>query len=638
MLSNHFNPLLSHLRRSTSGGVWLREIDGLRFIAILPVVMQHFLERFARNTAAAVPHRLMDDPLAFFISRGTVGVFLFFAISGFVLALPFGKAAMAGEKSVSLRSFYWRRLTRIEPPYLIWMTVFAALLLLRGTFSATEILPHWVASMTYTHGLFYGLHSPINPVAWSLEVEIQFYLLAPFLANCYFGFKNVAHRRAGLLIFLAIWLTLQYFAGFWFFPFKLTLLGQLQHFLIGFLVADFFVNGWKNAPRQHFIWDLLAPMAFVAMCYSWTTEFWKNIVFATALLILMTAAFRGVVFPKLLRNHWVAVTGGMCYTIYLTHLPLLEGLMRFSSKMTVAGSFWANFWLQASVCLAVVWAISAVFFLLTEKPFMLWKPKSSNFACLVETFNGRFFSKIAKRTGFVLLVFFAANHLQAQTAETAPISMAPNDSLPRLRPLKTLIEAALENAHALKANKVDTKKQAIAVKIQRNSWADLVTVGGTVLQGNGYVLDANSDATGTRYLSTDRKNRGGNLSVNFRISGGDVLNRRQKTEIQRLQLDHLREERAEIVQSIRLETIAAYCNTELALKMVAHKADAVENLRLALTLAEKYFKEGSLPLVEYTTLLTKMTSAEEQLTQTQAEAEKLTLLLQEMVGDDIWQR
>ena len=44
------------------------------------------------------------------------------------------------------------------------------------------LLPHLLASLGYVHNIVYGVPSTINVVAWSLEIEVQFYILAPALA------------------------------------------------------------------------------------------------------------------------------------------------------------------------------------------------------------------------------------------------------------------------------------------------------------------------------------------------------------------------------------------------------------------------------------------------------------------------
>ena len=85
------------LQRSTQSTSFIPEIDGLRFFAIITVVFFHLNTAYSRQIG-------MDDLAvgvmggkenmwapAWWIIRLDMGVKVFFAISGFVLALPFLK-------------------------------------------------------------------------------------------------------------------------------------------------------------------------------------------------------------------------------------------------------------------------------------------------------------------------------------------------------------------------------------------------------------------------------------------------------------------------------------------------------------------------------------------------------------------
>src|SRR5690606_39048294 len=126
---NYIKGLPDKLTRVTSGGNLIREVDGLRFVAIFPVVVQHLHERFERNTSLIFSTHPEYEISSFIASRGFIGVYIFFVISGFILALPFASHQIHGTKEVNLKSYYWRRITRLEPPYIIAMTSFFLILL-----------------------------------------------------------------------------------------------------------------------------------------------------------------------------------------------------------------------------------------------------------------------------------------------------------------------------------------------------------------------------------------------------------------------------------------------------------------------------------------------------------------------------
>src|SRR5205807_233343 len=113
---------------------------------------------------------------------GWAGVQLFFAISGFILALPFAAHRLLGEKPVDLGKYFRRRLTRLEPPYILSLLgTFAFGLLISHQLSWAANGKHLLASLVYMHNLAFGHESYISTVAWTLEIEVQFYCLVPLL-------------------------------------------------------------------------------------------------------------------------------------------------------------------------------------------------------------------------------------------------------------------------------------------------------------------------------------------------------------------------------------------------------------------------------------------------------------------------
>jgi hypothetical protein len=283
-----------------------------------------------------------------------------------------------------------------------------------------------------------------------------------------------------------------------------------------------------------------------------------------------------------------------------------------------------------------------LFFILLEKPFMQKKfPMPDWGRAAIQRLR-----KLAGGTAVVFLMVLPASVFAQTDSLSAKLSVPKGDSLMeippiltlKLKPISILCDMAVGNAHEIKAKQLDMAKQALAVSVQRRSWAELLSVNVSGLYGNASALDANSDAFGTRYVLTARKQTGYNLSVAMKITGGDVLTRGQKTEMLRIQGQRLMEEHDGLKAEIRTAVIMMYCQLDLSIKVVRAKIDAVESSRLALTVAEKYFREGNLPLGEFSTINTVYNNAREQLLVAQADAQKQVLLLREFVGADIWER
>ena len=150
--------LPAKISRVTTSTTYVPQIDGLRFLAILPVVFYHAGtrgERFYQQPTGA------EAAVAQYLPHGSLGVSLFFFISGYIIAYPF----LAG-RAPSLKLFFLRRITRLEPPYIIVMLGCFAVLSLgfapvaAPNFYLTEA-PLWqslTASLTYSHSLVFGEH------------------------------------------------------------------------------------------------------------------------------------------------------------------------------------------------------------------------------------------------------------------------------------------------------------------------------------------------------------------------------------------------------------------------------------------------------------------------------------------------
>lgn len=365
-----FSTLPQRLSRITSGGRFIGEVDGLRFLAIFPVLVQHLSERLQRYGNADFENVKELSFAAFTASRGFIGVYIFFAISGFILALPFANHYLNDTRKPRLKNYFVRRLTRLEPPYIFFMTLFFLILLVMNRYPLQELFPHYLASIFYVHNLVYDAYSMINPVAWTLEIEVQFYILAPLLAAVFFRLKSDFLRRLILVASIFVLLTAQLYFGWYHMPYKITLLNNLHLFLTGFLVADLYVKTPSFFSSKSFWFDLLFLLVLPPLFFYWGYEAEKWYLFPFLLFLVFISVFKSKLVNRFFTNPWIMVTGGMCYTIYLIHLPLAEFQIRLTKNLIIGDVFWVNLLVQLLIYLPLVFAVSAVFFLLIEKPCM----------------------------------------------------------------------------------------------------------------------------------------------------------------------------------------------------------------------------------------------------------------------------
>jgi peptidoglycan/LPS O-acetylase OafA/YrhL len=355
--------LLQRLSRETSSGRFIPEMDGLRFVAITMVVLFH-LNGYLLAKSSSEP-----DWLAQIASVGFRGVELFFVISGFILGLPFAAHYLKNGATVNLRKYYRRRLTRLEPPYFVTVLLLFVLALWFQGKSGMALYPHLAASLFYLHNLIYGFASPAIGVAWSLEIEVQFYVLAPFLAII-FAIRERWLRRGFMVVFILGILSAQSV----FLPqqgrLSLSILAYLQFFLIGFLLADVFLADWKEGPQANFYWDIVAiigwPLLFIAL----REEVLTHWLFPFLVFLLFCAAFRGSWSRQIVSHPLLTIVGGMCYSIYLIHYEVISALGRLTKGVAAGWPYWAYFVVQFSLIGIAILFVCGVYFLLLEKPCM----------------------------------------------------------------------------------------------------------------------------------------------------------------------------------------------------------------------------------------------------------------------------
>jgi peptidoglycan/LPS O-acetylase OafA/YrhL len=360
--------LLPSLRRVTTSGVYLAEIDGLRFVAIMMVVAYHIAGywtiRAGRTYAVPGP---LDAALESALHLGFYGVHLFFVISGFVLAMPFCKHALSGGKPVTLGTYFIRRLTRLEPPYVVSMLLFFFTMPLFGKSSWSDLLPHLAASLAYVHNIVYGYGSLINNNAWSLEIEVQFYLLVPLIAGALWLPPVI---RRSLCVAAIIWFSLH---ALWL-PqgFPLTILQFAQYFLTGILLCDLWTSRWRQVPQLKTA-DLpgLAAVAGFASANIAFPGLISDVANPWLMAAFFYSAVRGSLHSRLLTWGWIPVIGGMCYSIYLLHARVIALVIHGClARLPLFGSFAADYLTTFAICVPLILVAGTMYFLAIEKPCM----------------------------------------------------------------------------------------------------------------------------------------------------------------------------------------------------------------------------------------------------------------------------
>lgn len=152
----------------------IHSLTGVRALAAFLVFFSHF--KIHAHTAGTF--------LQSVLAQGYIGVTLFYVLSGFLITHVYERDM---DKSFRWYGHYlWRRFSRIYPVYLLALVVSIAVLfyyqpdMLSG--QGVGSISLWLfAQLTLIKGLFSKLVFSGVPQAWSLTVEIMFYISAPLL-------------------------------------------------------------------------------------------------------------------------------------------------------------------------------------------------------------------------------------------------------------------------------------------------------------------------------------------------------------------------------------------------------------------------------------------------------------------------
>ena len=237
-------------------------IDSLRAIAALSVLISHAFYLTGESQHAW---------FGAFTARLDCGVAIFFVISGFLLYRPFVSARLNGGRAPTVRDYARRRVLRIVPAYWLALTVLA---IYPG-------LPQMWSSHSWAYYTFVQIYHPYWPLggivpAWSLSVEVSFYVLLPlvalFLAHSVFApdRRSKIQSEVAFLACLAV-------AGLLFRAFdpssylQQSLLGMIAWFIPGMLlaVASAALEGRKRKPAAvRLVEDSpLVPWVIAAVLY-----------------------------------------------------------------------------------------------------------------------------------------------------------------------------------------------------------------------------------------------------------------------------------------------------------------------------------------------------------------------------------
>ncbi|MEO0378629.1 MAG: acyltransferase [Pseudomonadota bacterium] len=321
-------------------------LDCIRAVAIFMVLVFHVATRY--------PAEEMDPIAAWFLRNGSLGVDVFFPLSGYLIT----RFLLESQRSDMVRVFFMRRVFRIMPIYYIAILVYIAASIATGI--DRELLGGIWAPLTFTTGWLIFFTDPTAvpfQITWSLSVEEFAYIL--------FGLAALIARRhfiwclAGFSIFaivLRFWLVESGYQYTYFLP-----VTRLDAIAIGGLLA------WavgRKLPVLPILLGLLVLLS-VGILYNETvreTFYLSRIAVLTCLAIVLAerlpASWRPLAVEPFAR------LGFYSYFIYLFHFFFIYGLFAIGLQL--------GLWSMVLLALLLTYIAAVISWRFFEHPLIAW--------------------------------------------------------------------------------------------------------------------------------------------------------------------------------------------------------------------------------------------------------------------------
>jgi len=340
--------------RGGGDGKYIPAIDGLRAVAVVAVIINHFA------------HQLLPS--------GYLGVDVFFVISGFVITLSLLDRPATSTGS-AIAEFYARRFKRLIPALALAVLTGAVLIrlfdndpnqsLITGATAMFGLSNLW---LFYQARDYFGASAQLDPFThtWSLGVEEQFYLLFPALLllgglrgrlGLTTRFRVLAVLVAASLVgFVAVYPVIQP-AAYFLLPFRFwelgagCLLAMLAHTgRLGARRAG--ASGWLEGCLALLVASFFIPADMPVLATVVT------VVLSVATLVLIWRAPASGWADTLLSRGLVFHIGLLSYSLYLWHWIVI-----CISRWTIGISWWT-----APLQLAAIYGLAAASYYLVENP------------------------------------------------------------------------------------------------------------------------------------------------------------------------------------------------------------------------------------------------------------------------------
>ena len=330
------------------------EIDGLRAIAVIAVIVNHF----------------SNDILP----SGYLGVDIFFVISGYVITSSI-YLRQSNNFLEFISNFYSKRIRRLIPALILYVLVLSVVIcmlrpIVKGVLvnAIASLLGISNVALYFSSKDYFAISNLINPFmhTWSLGVEEQFYFLFPLFTWVTGYAKKISGSIKSLgfiisILSLASLIAFIYYypinqsAAYFLMPMRFWEIGAGCLLFILYQNEKSFYGSLKNIPASIFLF-LIFIVLFLPTSYAVLSNI--AIVLLTSFLIFCIKDTS--LLYKFLTNNKIVYLGLISYSLYLWHWGILS-----ISYLTIGGIFAWSLPIQ----LILVFYIAHLSYKYVETPF-----------------------------------------------------------------------------------------------------------------------------------------------------------------------------------------------------------------------------------------------------------------------------
>jgi peptidoglycan/LPS O-acetylase OafA/YrhL len=346
----------------------VRELDGLRGVAVLTVVVYH-------AQVVLIPSR------GVWLRNGFLGVDLFFVLSGFLItSLLVREYRRRGR--VGVGAFYRRRAMRLLPALAVFLVALVVYKAIRGGSLAETRDGTLSVLFYYSNWRFAKCLCGPEEIGhlWSLAVEEQFYLIWPFLLLVLLTAAALARRLSVAIVLLVVAIVAVVLARIRLWEIGAPPLALYERtdtradsLLIGALVGLLWAYG-RMPKRGLAVAATVAAIVLIGIVVAPNGLFEPffyvggfTLVAAACAALIMASLESGWFARRWLRFRPLCVVGLVSYGLYLWHLPVFIVVADFGLRWPGAVRVMVAFTLTA--------AATTASWILVERPFNRWKSR-----------------------------------------------------------------------------------------------------------------------------------------------------------------------------------------------------------------------------------------------------------------------